>query len=44
LQGQLQQAILYYHKCLAVRPEDAFPTEMLTIAMREECEQGIQKL
>lgn len=39
LQGILQQAILYYHKCLAVKPEDTFAGEMLTIAMQEECGQ-----
>ena len=34
----------YYHKCLAVKPEDTFVSEMLTIAMEEECKQGIQEL
>lgn len=44
LQGELAQAILYYHKCLAVKPEDTFADEMLTLAMREECEQAFQEL
>lgn len=43
-QGKLQLAILYYHKALGVRPEDGFAKEMLSVAIQEECEQGLQEL
>ena len=44
LQGKLQSAILYYHKGLGVRAEDGFAKEMLSVAIAEECEQGLQDL
>jgi tetratricopeptide (TPR) repeat protein len=35
LQGKLMEAIEEYHKALALRPEDSFAAEMLSVALRE---------
>eukprot|EP00884_Botryococcus_braunii_P004732 jgi/Botrbrau1/1425/Bobra.0063s0117.2 len=37
LQAKLGDAISYYNKALGLHPEDTFTTEMLTLAIMEEC-------
>ena len=44
MQGDLDEAIVYYHKCLAVRPEDSLAEELLTMALKENCTQGFPDL
>lgn len=44
MQGDLDEAIVYYHKCLAVRPEDSLAEELLTMALKEHCTQGFPDL
>lgn len=41
LQGDLLPAIEHYHRALALRPEDAFATEMLTAALKDEAVYGM---
>ncbi|GHP05355.1 anaphase-promoting complex subunit [Pycnococcus provasolii] len=36
LAGRLHAAVEHYHKCLAVRPDDAFTNDMLVHALRDE--------
>ncbi|XP_020518107.1 anaphase-promoting complex subunit 6 isoform X2 [Amborella trichopoda] len=40
LQDNLDAAITYYHKALGLKPDDQFCTEMLTIALADECTRG----
>ena len=35
LMGNLQEAVENYHSSLALKPDDAFTVEMLTIALQE---------
>ena len=39
LQDQTQDAIDNYHKALALKPEDSFVAEMLTLAMQDSAKQ-----
>ncbi|XP_007021806.2 PREDICTED: anaphase-promoting complex subunit 6 [Theobroma cacao] len=41
LQGNFTAAITYYHKALWLKPDDPFCTEMLNVALVDECRQGI---
>ncbi|KAL3503103.1 hypothetical protein ACH5RR_037552 [Cinchona calisaya] len=41
LQNNFTAAIAYYHKALWLKPDDQFCTEMLTLALVEESQQGI---
>ncbi len=40
LQDRIQDAIDNYHKALALKPEDSFVAEMLTLAMQDSAKQG----
>lgn len=44
LQGDLDEAILYYHKSLAVKPDDSLAEELLTVALKEHGTQGFPDL
>jgi anaphase-promoting complex subunit 6 len=37
LTGSSGAAVEHYHKALALRPDDAFASEMLGLALQEEC-------
>lgn len=37
LMGNSAAAVEHYHKALGLRPDDAFATEMLGLALQEEC-------
>lgn len=39
LQDRTQDAIDNYHKALALKPEDSFVAEMLTLAMQDSAKQ-----
>lgn len=39
LQDRIQDAIDNYHKALALKPEDSFVAEMLTLAMQDSAKQ-----
>ncbi|TYH86611.1 hypothetical protein ES332_D01G056300v1 [Gossypium tomentosum] len=41
LQDNFTSAITYYHKALWLKPDDPFCTEMLNIALADECRHGI---
>ncbi|KAL0328411.1 UNVERIFIED_CONTAM: Anaphase-promoting complex subunit [Sesamum calycinum] len=41
LQDNFTSAITYYHKALWLKPDDQFCTEMLTLALADECRLGI---
>ncbi|KAL7186188.1 hypothetical protein ACSBR2_028024 [Camellia fascicularis] len=41
LQENFTTAITYYHKALWLKPDDQFCTEMLTLALADECRHGI---
>ncbi|KAA3467764.1 anaphase-promoting complex subunit 6 isoform X1 [Gossypium australe] len=41
LQDNSTSAITYYHKALWLKPDDPFCTEMLNIALADECRHGI---
>ncbi|WRX29696.1 Tetratricopeptide repeat - like 10 [Theobroma cacao] len=41
LQDNFTAAITYYHKALWLKPDDPFCTEMLNVALVDECRQGI---
>ncbi|CAL5405953.1 unnamed protein product [Camellia sinensis] len=41
LQDNFTTAITYYHKALWLKPDDQFCTEMLTLALADECRHGI---
>ncbi|KAL0301258.1 UNVERIFIED_CONTAM: Anaphase-promoting complex subunit [Sesamum radiatum] len=41
LQVNFTSAITYYHKALWLKPDDQFCTEMLTLALADECRLGI---
>ncbi|KAK6132597.1 hypothetical protein DH2020_033699 [Rehmannia glutinosa] len=41
LQGNFTAAITYYHKALWIKSDDQFCTEMLTLALSDECRLGI---
>ncbi|XP_058203752.1 uncharacterized protein LOC131318004 isoform X2 [Rhododendron vialii] len=34
--------IIYYHKALWLKPDDQFCTEMLTLALVDECRHGVE--
>ncbi|KAF8413721.1 hypothetical protein HHK36_001714 [Tetracentron sinense] len=40
LQDNFNAAIAYYHKALWLKPDDQFCTEMLTMALMDECRHG----
>ncbi|KAK9085697.1 hypothetical protein Sjap_026108 [Stephania japonica] len=40
LQDNFNAAIVYYHKALWLKPDDQFCTEMLTMALLDECRYG----
>ncbi|RWR89208.1 anaphase-promoting complex subunit 6 [Cinnamomum micranthum f. kanehirae] len=40
LQDEFDAAITYYHKALWLKPDDQFCTEMLTLALVDECRSG----
>ncbi|KAK1321426.1 Anaphase-promoting complex subunit 6 [Acorus calamus] len=40
LQDDFNSAITYYHKALWLKPDDQFCTEMLTLALEDECYRG----
>ncbi|XP_010274424.1 PREDICTED: anaphase-promoting complex subunit 6 [Nelumbo nucifera] len=40
LQDNFNAAITYYHKALWLKPDDQFCTEMLTLALVDECRRG----
>ncbi|XP_058100856.1 anaphase-promoting complex subunit 6 isoform X2 [Magnolia sinica] len=40
LQDNFNSAITYYHKALWLKPDDQFCTEMLTLALVDECRRG----
>ncbi|XP_058078936.1 anaphase-promoting complex subunit 6-like [Magnolia sinica] len=40
LQDNFNSAITYYHKALWLKPDDQFCTEMLTLALVDECCRG----
>ncbi|KAL6999638.1 Cell division cycle protein 16 [Sarracenia purpurea var. burkii] len=42
LQDNFSAAITYYHKALWLRPDDQFCTEMLTLALVDECRHGLE--
>ncbi|KAL1060090.1 hypothetical protein V6Z11_1Z126800 [Gossypium hirsutum] len=42
LQDNFTSAITYYHKALWLKPDDPFCTEMLNIALADECRHGIE--
>lgn len=42
LNGDLQQAIEYYHKALGLKYEDSFTAEMLSKALQQQFEQPIE--
>nr|GMD47064.1 anaphase-promoting complex subunit 6 [Ipomoea batatas]GMD48361.1 anaphase-promoting complex subunit 6 [Ipomoea batatas] len=39
-QEKFSAAITYYHKALWLKPDDKFCTEMLTLALADECRYG----
>ncbi|ESQ27246.1 hypothetical protein EUTSA_v10018370mg [Eutrema salsugineum] len=41
LQGNFSAAISYYHKALWLKPDDQFCTEMLNVALMDECQNGV---
>lgn len=41
LQDHFTAAITYYHKALWLKPDDQFCTEMLSVALMDECRRGI---
>ncbi|XWS10892.1 hypothetical protein CRYUN_Cryun38cG0037200 [Craigia yunnanensis] len=41
LQDNFTAAITYYHKALWLKPDDPFCTEMLNVALVDECQRGI---
>ncbi|GMJ10107.1 anaphase promoting complex 6 [Hibiscus trionum] len=41
LQDNFTDAITYYHKALWLKPDDPFCSEMLNVALADECRQGI---
>ncbi|KAI8001514.1 Anaphase-promoting complex subunit 6 [Camellia lanceoleosa] len=41
LRDNFTTAITYYHKALWLKPDDQFCTEMLTLALADECRHGI---
>ncbi|XP_010486605.1 PREDICTED: anaphase-promoting complex subunit 6-like isoform X2 [Camelina sativa] len=41
LQGKFSAAISYYHKALWLKPDDQFCTEMLNVALMDECQTGV---
>ncbi|XP_023516531.1 anaphase-promoting complex subunit 6-like isoform X1 [Cucurbita pepo subsp. pepo] len=41
LQDHFTAAITYYHKALWLKPDDQFCTEMLSIALMDECQNGM---
>eukprot|EP00268_Persea_americana_P035051 TRINITY_DN3460_c1_g1_i5.p1 TRINITY_DN3460_c1_g1~~TRINITY_DN3460_c1_g1_i5.p1 ORF type:complete len:150 (+),score=22.93 TRINITY_DN3460_c1_g1_i5:905-1354(+) len=40
LQDEFDAAITYYHKALWLKPDDQFCTEMLTLALVDDCRRG----
>ncbi|XP_058221476.1 anaphase-promoting complex subunit 6 isoform X1 [Rhododendron vialii] len=42
LQENFTAAITYYHKALWLKPDDEFCTEMLTLALVDECRHGVE--
>ncbi|KAG9447859.1 hypothetical protein H6P81_013987 [Aristolochia fimbriata] len=44
LQDNFEAAITYYHKALWLKPDDQFCTEMLTVALEDECRHGAHKI
>ncbi|KAG8364851.1 hypothetical protein BUALT_Bualt18G0041500 [Buddleja alternifolia] len=42
LQDNFTSAITYYHKALWLKPDDQFCTEMLTLALADECRHGTE--
>ncbi|KAL3733899.1 hypothetical protein ACJRO7_023277 [Eucalyptus globulus] len=41
LQDNFTAAITYYHKALRLKPDDQFCTEMLSLALIDECRRGV---
>ncbi|KAL0680363.1 hypothetical protein Bca4012_008345 [Brassica carinata] len=41
LQGNFSAAISHYHKALWLKPDDQFCTEMLNVALLDECQNGL---
>ncbi|VVA95791.1 unnamed protein product [Arabis nemorensis] len=41
LQGNFSAAISYCHKALLLKPDDQFCTEMLNVALMDECQNGV---
>ncbi|KFK42244.1 hypothetical protein AALP_AA2G230100 [Arabis alpina] len=41
LQGNFSAAISYYHKALWLKPDDQFCSEMLNVALMDECQNGV---
>uniref|UniRef100_A0A0D3BN88 Uncharacterized protein n=1 Tax=Brassica oleracea var. oleracea TaxID=109376 RepID=A0A0D3BN88_BRAOL len=41
LQGNFSAAISHYHKALWLKPDDQFCTEMLNVALMDECQNGL---
>ncbi|XP_022984323.1 anaphase-promoting complex subunit 6-like [Cucurbita maxima] len=41
LQDHFTAAIIYYHKALWLKPDDQFCTEMLSLALMDECQNGM---
>ncbi|KAE8713026.1 Anaphase-promoting complex subunit 6 [Hibiscus syriacus] len=41
LQDKFSDAITYYHKALWLKPDDPFCSEMLNVALADECRQGV---
>ncbi|WZZ47805.1 hypothetical protein YC2023_044064 [Brassica napus] len=41
LQGDFSAAISHYHKALWLKPDDQFCTEMLNVALLDECQNGL---
>ncbi|KAE8124690.1 hypothetical protein FH972_019555 [Carpinus fangiana] len=41
LQDNFTAAIAYYHKALWLKPDDQFCTEMLSLALEDECRRGV---
>lgn len=44
LMGDPAAAVEYYHKALSIRPDDAFASEMLGLALQEDCARFGQEL
>ncbi|XP_058203751.1 anaphase-promoting complex subunit 6-like isoform X1 [Rhododendron vialii] len=42
LQDNFTATIIYYHKALWLKPDDQFCTEMLTLALVDECRHGVE--